>query len=65
MIELIKKIEESNPGVTFIKSMSPKFNTDCYSENEQYILNNNIAAFKIVVDIMCNKSCLEITLIAD
>ena len=39
---LIKKIEESNPGVTFIKSMSPKFNTDCYSENEQYILNNNI-----------------------
>ena len=39
---IIKMIEEAYPGVTFIKATSPKFTTDIYSENEQYILNNNI-----------------------
>lgn len=40
--QLIKKVEEANPGVTFIKSVSPKFNTEQFSENEKYILDNNI-----------------------
>lgn len=40
--KLIKMIEEANPGVTFVKCVAPKFTTEKYSENEQYILNNNI-----------------------
>ncbi len=39
---LIKMIEEAYPGITFIKYVAPKFTTENYSENELYILNNNI-----------------------
>lgn len=40
--KLIKMIEETNPGVTFIRLPLPNFSTEYYTENEKYILDNNI-----------------------